>query len=339
MKEKYSVFLDNKIWFSSFWRLLLLIIPGIMLFISCEENKKKDIPKKPDAATEVPVIMEEQEQKKKEEEQLIVTYHIDSIESSTALDSFDTVYDEVAQKYIFALNRMDARRLDPGDRIVIPDTLVADWMAYSPFPGKLKVLDSIPKTVLISRRIQAFALYENDKLKRWGPISSGKESTATPIGIYYGNYKAKRKISTINSSWIMPYYFNFMNFEGVGVHQYSLPGYPASHGCVRLREQDAKFIYDWAKQWELDDNGQFVVKNGTPFMVYGEYNYEALPPWLNLAENRLANFVTEKELQTIQQYVLEYFRNDKNFEQKQEELPPDSTGALDFASETSDSGS
>lgn len=342
MKEKYRVFLNSKIGFRSFFKVNFLVVTGLMMFISCQEdNKKKSIPKNADVATEVMAVEEEQEKQKQKqkEEQLIVTYHIDSIESNTAVDTFDIRYNKVAQNHIFALNRMDARRLDPGDRIIIPDTLVEDWMIYSPFPKKLNILDSIPKTVLISRRIQAFALYENDKLIRWGPVSSGKRSTPTPVGLHYGNYKAERKVSTVNPAWLLPYYFNFMNFEGVGTHQYALPGYPASHACVRLREQDARFIFDWAKQWKLNDNGQVVLKNGTPFMVYGEYDYEAIPSWLHLAKNRLSNFMTEKELQIIQQYVLEYFEDERNFEQKEIELSPDSTDALSFSSEKNNSGS
>jgi len=37
----------------------------------------------------------------------------------------------------------------------------------------------------------------------------------------------------------------------VSFHKFDLPGYPASHGCVRLPEEDAKWIYDWADHWTL----------------------------------------------------------------------------------------
>jgi hypothetical protein len=41
--------------------------------------------------------------------------------------------------------------------------------------------------------------------------------------------------------------FNIENKLGVGWH--SLPGYPASHSCLRL--EDAKLLYEWADEWQL----------------------------------------------------------------------------------------
>ena len=78
----------------------------------------------------------------------------------------------------------------------------------------------------------------------------------------------------------MPYYFNFMNYEGIGTHEYTLPGYPASHGCVRFRNEEAVYIYNWAQQWKLDSKGQVVLENGTPFLVFGDYDFDHPSPWL-----------------------------------------------------------
>jgi hypothetical protein len=44
----------------------------------------------------------------------------------------------------------------------------------------------------------------------------------------------------------MPWY-QFSNDRGFGVHQYDLPGRPASHGCVRMLERDAKWVYEWVR--------------------------------------------------------------------------------------------
>lgn len=244
---------------------------------------------------------------------LTVKFKIDSFETRVSVDSFKTRFSAEEQNIIFALNRMDSWRLKEGKSLIIPDTLTNDLMDYSPFPETLDILDSVPKAVLVSRRVQAIALYERGKLIKWGPASTGKESTQTPAGIYYGNYKAKRKISTINKDWIMPYYFNYMNHEGVGTHKYSLPGYPASHGCVRLREQEAISIYDWADQWKLNSNEQVVLKNGTPFMVFGNYNFEGTLPWMKLAEDPENNYLSPVELDTLRSYVETYFKDERNF--------------------------
>ena len=282
-----------------------------VLVSSCEYGKGETLPAENKSKDSIPVIIE------KEDPPFVITYKLDSIADIAAWDS---LYNPDEKKLIYALNRIEDVRVEAGVKLIVPDTLSTDLMFYSPFPKDLDLLDSIPKTVLIAQRIQAFGLYENGKLIKWGPVSSGKQSTPTPNGLHYGNYKAKRKISTVNSSWILPYYFNFMNFEGVGVHQYLLPGFPASHACVRLDMDHAKFIYDWADQWRLDSRGNSVVKNGTPFMVFGEYNFKSEnPPWISLTNEPYANFLNDAEIETLSGFVKSYNKNPKNFDKKSEE--------------------
>lgn len=247
------------------------------------------------------------------EPEYVMTYHLDSLVNEVQIDSFETNYSTEEQKVLFALNRLDPSRLKVGSKLLIPDSLMLDFNQYSSFPKEFMELDSIPKTVLINQRTQGFALYENGKLVKWGPVSSGKASTPTPNGLHYGNYKAKRKVSTVNEDWLLPYYFNFMNFEGVGVHQYLLPGFPASHACVRLRMNDAQFIYEWAKQWELNKSGGTVEKNGTPFMVFGEYDYADPFPWQELALDGESNNLTPDEIEIIRKYVEQYKQDERNF--------------------------
>lgn len=244
---------------------------------------------------------------------LVIRYKLDSIIDAKTSDSILGMYDEEQKKIIYSINRIEPVRVGVGTKLVFPDTILSDFNKYAPFPASLEILDSIPKVVVISQRVQAFGLYEEGELIRWGPVSSGKQSTPTPNGLHYGNYKAKRKISTVNQDWILPYYFNFMNFEGVGTHQYLLPGFPASHACVRLYMDDAKFIYDWARQWKLDPTGQRIVNNGTPFMVYGEYDYQNPFPWLQLSENPQSNFISDEEKAVLEKYVEEYFQDERNF--------------------------
>jgi len=240
-----------------------------------------------------------------------ISYTVDSLKTTTQIDSLINSYSEDQLKTILALNRIEKNRLRPERPIVIPDCASDDFNTYSPFPENINFLQCIPKTVLISQRVQAFGLYENGELVKWGPVSTGKNSTKTPNGLNYGNYKAKRKISTVDESWVLPYYFNFMNFEGVGVHQYALPGYPASHGCVRLYMDDAKYIFDWANMWNVENSR--IQKNGTPFMVFGEYDYASDKPWMNLSHNMKANDLTQEEINTLEGYIQLYQEDPKNF--------------------------
>lgn len=300
--------------FPSYSRFLFLLLTIGFIFSCKKESNEGKIQK------DIPVQDSVQEPEEIPEPELIVTYRLDSLGTKVMVDSFETKYNEEQRKVLFALNRMDPSRLNPGTPMIFPDTLTADFNVYAPFPDKLEILDSIPKTVLINQRVQGFALYEYGYLVKWGPVSSGKKSTPTPNGLHYGNYKAKRKVSTVNPDWLLPYYFNFMNFEGVGVHQYELPGFPASHACVRLRMEDAQFIYDWATMWELDSKGRVVVKNGTPFMVFGEYNNEDPYPWRKLPLDPDFTELSPEEMNILKQYVQEYRQDEKNFVKEEESI-------------------
>jgi hypothetical protein len=111
----------------------------------------------------------------------------------------------------------------------------------------------------------------------------GKKSTPTATGLFSCNWKAVESISTVDDEWKLKWNFNFWNKGGVGWHQYQMPGYPASHSCVRLLEEDAKFLYDWAEQWVLR-KGELAAQ-GTPVLIFGSYPFGHGKPWWKLVEN------------------------------------------------------
>jgi len=208
-------------------------------------------------------------------------------------------YDTIGAKIILALNRLDEIFIRKPDSIVVPDTIINDKLLYSPFPKHLALLERVKKILLVDQRIQAFAAYEFGNLVNWGPTSTGKKSTPTPNGLFHTNWKSKKTISTDNPEWILKWYFNLDNFRGVSLHQYELPGYPASHACVRLLEEDAFWIYNWAEQWVLTKDGEFVIAYGTPVIIYGEYNFKGVKPWLLITTEPEKAKVSEDELNEI----------------------------------------
>ena len=112
-----------------------------------------------------------------------------------------------------------------------------------------------------------------------GAVSTGSEKNPTPSGLFHLNWRSKGHRSTVNRSWYLPWYFNFSNKTGHSFHQYELPGEPASHGCVRLLQRDAKWVYDWGRTWTLDDRGWNILENGAPVIILGEYPHGETPPW------------------------------------------------------------
>lgn len=200
---------------------------------------------------------------------------------------------------LLALNRVDYKHMLRLDSIIAPDSFYTDLKAYSPFPWQVAFLKEVPKIIFYSYRIQAFAAYQNGELVKWGPVSMGKKATPTPTGLFFTNWRAKETISTVDDEWIMKWYFNLDNFEGVSMHEYEMPGYPASHACVRLTTADAFWFYNWCEQWVLNKEDKFrsVKAYGTPVLIFGAYDFGGPKPWRNLPANKGAVAISAGELQ------------------------------------------
>jgi L,D-transpeptidase catalytic domain len=192
-----------------------------------------------------------------------VTYHL---ESTNALLRFSPKQRELLQK----LNRADGAHLGRLRRIVVPNRWDLDQLAYSPMPASVQHLSDEPKALVVDLPTQVFGAYESGTLVRWGPVSSGGPGRQTPPGHYHLNWNARIRISSVDDSWIMPWYFNFDDVIGYGLHEYSLPGLPASHGCIRLLRSDAKWLFYWGR-------------HGTPVLVRGHYDFGSPRPWLQPA--------------------------------------------------------
>lgn len=198
---------------------------------------------------------------------------------------------------VLRINRIDKAHVKTGAVLTIPSDM--NYATLSPFPENIDTLIGIPKIILVSQTVQAFAVYENGLQIKWGPTSSGKKSTQTPNGLHHANWKGKEVISTSNDEWILKWNVNIANFLGVSLHQYELPGYPASHSCVRLFEEDAFWIYNWVDQWTLSPDGQTVLAKGTPVLLFGQYDYAGIAPWKKLPENPTATAVELSEIETL----------------------------------------
>ena len=103
------------------------------------------------------------------------------------------------------------------------------------------------------------------------------------VVLFYLNWRARVRNSTLNGAWRLNWYFNFFNARGLAFHQFDLPGLPASHACVRLLERDAMWIYQWGQSWTLDATGQ-LLQNGTPVLIVGSYAFGAPPPWRSIEQ-------------------------------------------------------
>ncbi|MDP2453197.1 MULTISPECIES: L,D-transpeptidase [unclassified Kaistella] len=217
----------------------------------------------------------------------------------SAMAAFNKEFSKEDQYVILALNRLDLKNKWRADTLMIPDKIDATLMSYSPFPRNLDRLKDVKKIVFFSYPIQAYALYDHGNLVKWGPTSMGSKTAQTKRGLMFANWKKELAISTVSSEWKLPYNFNIHNTLGIGWHQYDLPGYPASHSCLRLLMDDAKFLYAWADQWILNKGGATVKANGTPVIVFGDYKWGAKKPWKNLSTDSKSDHISVEEMNAI----------------------------------------
>ena len=203
-----------------------------------------------------------------------------------------------------AVNRTDKAFFTKMDSVIIPTDMTGDIAFYLPFPVEVPYLADVDKILFFSYPSQTFAAYENGILIYTGPTNLGRKTAQTPTGLFFCNWKAEETISTVDDEWKLLWNFNIANKGGVGFHQYDMPGYPASHSCLRLQEKDAKYLYEWADQWVLVDDENVKFK-GTPVVVFGSYPFGEPKPWLQLVKNPKALTISESEIEKVTTPYLE----------------------------------
>ena len=95
--------------------------------------------------------------------------------------------------------------------------------------------------IVINRANQSYAVLDAGKLIKTGRVSTGKPGHTTPAGRFtihakYTSVKSQRYDAR------MPYAMFFIG-SLYAIHQGVVPGYPASHGCVRVPEKDARYLF------------------------------------------------------------------------------------------------
>lgn len=103
-----------------------------------------------------------------------------------------------------------------------------------------------PLQIVISINTQRLSLYSNGVQVAQAPISTGKAGHSTPTGVFSVIQKQVWHRSNLYSSAPMPY-MQRITWSGVALHAGPLPGYPASHGCIRMPAEFATRLYALTK--------------------------------------------------------------------------------------------
>jgi lipoprotein-anchoring transpeptidase ErfK/SrfK len=113
-------------------------------------------------------------------------------------------------------------------------------------PGKEAAKPHGPLVIAISINQQNMKIYDANGFFAETPISTGMRGHPTPMGVFSVIAKEKLHHSNIYSGAPMPF-MQRITWSGIAIHAGVLPGYPASHGCIRMPMAFAVKMYGWTK--------------------------------------------------------------------------------------------
>jgi hypothetical protein len=109
-----------------------------------------------------------------------------------------------------------------------------------------------PLQIIISIADQRVSVYDNDALIGRSSVSTGIPRHPTPLGVFSVISKQRWHRSNLYSAAPMPY-MQRITWSGIALHAGIVPGHPASHGCIRLKDDFA------IRLWHLTKPGARVI--------------------------------------------------------------------------------
>ena len=100
-----------------------------------------------------------------------------------------------------------------------------------------------PIMAIVSLRDQQISVYDDKGWIMRAPVSSGQKGRETPAGIFSVLQKDAEHYSNMYDDAYMPH-MQRLTWSGIALHGGVLPGYPASHGCIRMPYDFAERLFD-----------------------------------------------------------------------------------------------
>lgn len=123
-----------------------------------------------------------------------------------------------------------AATLAPNQYVWLDRTATADPAAIDPL------------MVVISIADQRAYVYRGERLVAASSVSTGKDGKETPIGTYTILQKKEAHRSNLYNNASMPF-MQRLTWDGIAIHAGANPGFPASHGCIRVPSAFAKRLF------------------------------------------------------------------------------------------------
>ncbi|HVF38124.1 MAG TPA: L,D-transpeptidase family protein [Sphingomicrobium sp.] len=153
-----------------------------------------------------------------------------AVPAAPALASIETYEAKAEAADAAAVARMDMEMAFDGKRPKIGQFLWRNVEAHG------------EPRVVVSLSDQLAYLYRGDTLIAVSTVSTGTEKNPTPTGIFSVLDKKPMHRSIKYDNAPMPFMQRIDKY-GIALHAGHLPGYPASHGCIRLPSAFAKKLY------------------------------------------------------------------------------------------------
>ena len=134
----------------------------------------------------------------------------------------------------------------PANDVTLPVTLRAATLQHGQYVWESRSASTGPLFVVISLTSQRAMVYRDGVLIAASTISTGSKDRETPTGVFPILEKQLVHRSGTYDNAPMPY-MQRLTSKGVALHAGNLPGFAASHGCIRLPESFANFLWNTTK--------------------------------------------------------------------------------------------
>ncbi|KRA83725.1 L,D-transpeptidase family protein [Altererythrobacter sp. Root672] len=178
-----------------------------------------------------------------------------------------------------AASAANAQAVDRGDRPILS-------MAGSLKPGEYVWAPELspegPALLVVNLETQRAVLFRNGVPIAASTVSTGTEGHETPTGVFTILQKRKEHYSNRYNNAPMPN-MQRLTWDGIALHAGKLPGYPASHGCIRLPMAFSALLFDATQL------GMTVVITSIPSLPLGSAAPQIAVPATSTDEQPLAD--------------------------------------------------
>jgi hypothetical protein len=160
---------------------------------------------------------------------------------------------------LFAAGTAHAQAVDRGDRPIlgVVAALTPGQYVWAP-----ELSPEGTALLVVNVATQRAVLFRNGVPIAATTVSTGAEGHETPTGVFTILQKKKEHYSNLYNNAPMPN-MQRLTWDGIALHAGRLPGYPASHGCVRLPKDFSALLFD------ATTLGMTVVITSIPAMPQG----------------------------------------------------------------------